>query len=223
MSARSDPAGGQGGGPPGTRSVLLAYRLGDDEAERRLFERCRGLLVARARTHPRMRPVQHEYSPEDVAHEVLWRALSSGLLERFEHRGKGSLEAALQTVLERTLVDMGRRLTARKRGGGRRRVELTPTGGEAPGGIEVLSGQDTTPTSSARARELLELARRVLSDREHEAWHLLEVEGLDSVEAATRLGVSPSAVRGLLFRAQARLIRTLGDERPASALRSQEG
>jgi len=220
MNARSDDGPGKPGPFTWTQDVLERYRSGDGEAERQLFERCRSMLVRRAQSHPRLRAIRHEFSAEDAAHEVLWRALSSGMLERFEHRGKGSLDAALLLVLDRTLVDMGRRLAARKRGGGHSRVLEPRPDGESTSGLERLPANDVTPTADARARELVEIAERELSPREFRVWHLIEIAGLDSNEVGQRLGITASAVRGLLFRAQARLVRTLGTERPGPGLRS---
>jgi hypothetical protein len=71
---------GASGQPTLTRELLERYRAGDFEAERELFERFRGELLARTRSHPRMRPIAREVTPEDVVQEVFWRVLSGGLL-----------------------------------------------------------------------------------------------------------------------------------------------
>jgi RNA polymerase sigma factor (sigma-70 family) len=156
-----------------------------------------------------MRPIARHVSAEDVVQEVLWRALSSGLLREFEDNGSGSLERVLSVILDRTLVDFGRRHGTQKRGGGSGTLSL-----DQESASESVQGprpglQETTPTSSARSNEILELCKRSLEPREWQAWELVEFGGLDSNEAAARLGVSASAVRGLILRARAKLVRAL--------------
>jgi len=158
-----------------------------------------------------MRAIEREVAAEDVVQEVFWRALASGMLRRFEDRGHGSLEAALCRILERTMIDVARRMRAEKRGGSHARLELG-TKDENHDGIDRLPSADTTPTGSVRARELVELAGRVLDVREIQVWELIQLEGLDSVEVGERLGISASAVRGVLFRAQSKLVRAIGGE-----------
>jgi DNA-directed RNA polymerase specialized sigma24 family protein len=142
-----------------------------------------------------------------------------GALKDFEDRGRGSLQAALLTVLDCTLVDLGRRAKARKRGGDAARVSIDES---ADGAVlaSSLASADTTPTSRARERDLAEIARRVLEPRELEVWTLVARCGLDSTEAARQLRTTDSAVRGLLKRARAKLIRALDRERPGDDSRS---
>lgn len=205
--------------PTLTRDLLARYLAGDFEAEAKLFERYRAALVQKAVRHPRMRAVAREVAAEDVVQEVMWRVLSSRMLGAFEDRGRGSLEAALETVLERTLVDMGRRFGASKRGGDRVKGSLDAPELDGRKRSESLPADQTTPTSNARSNELVELCRRVLEPREREAWELVELRGFDSNEAAVKLGTSGAAIRGLLLRARGKLVRALG-ERGGGELRS---
>src|SRR5262245_22188671 len=87
------------GGPPPTRAQLAAWLAGDAEAARALFSRHRDELLARAQSHRLMRRLKGHVTAEDMVAEVFLRALSSGLLQRFEVRGKGSLMGGLYTVL----------------------------------------------------------------------------------------------------------------------------
>lgn len=204
------------GAPPTRTGVLLArYLTGDRAAGERLFSRFRATLLARARAHPLMRPLAGDCSPEDVVHEVFWRALASGLLRDFEDRGHGSLEAALAKVLDNTLVDLARRRSAQKRGGGCARVEPRSDGRDV---LERVASDDTSPTAKARSAELVTIARAALAPREFEVWQAIELDGADSVELAERLGTSSSAVRGVLRRALAKLMAEL--ERRRTDLRS---
>jgi RNA polymerase sigma factor (sigma-70 family) len=212
---------------PPTRDLLDRYRAGDAAAELALFERLRTQLLAKASAHPRLRTLRRHVSAEDAVHEVSWRALSSGLLTRFEDRGPGSLEAALLTILDRTLVDMGRRHGARKRGGDAlvhsldASKEFSGDSSVARTMAEALPDSATTPSVRARSNELLANCRQILSPREFEAWKLVECLEQDSVDAGRRMGVSDSSVRGLVKRAKAKLVSALGCERERDATRSR--
>jgi RNA polymerase sigma factor (sigma-70 family) len=203
----ADDQPGDDSRPTLTKQLLARYLAGDFAAEERLFARFRATLLERARRHPRMRPIARAHEPDDVVNEVFGRALASGMLRQFEDRGHGSLEAALGKVLDNTLVDLARRMNAEKRGGTISRVE--PGQVRAPTSLEHVAADDTTPTSRARSRELLELARQQLDAREFEIWSRIELDGATSVELGERLCLSSSAVRGILFRAQRKLLEAL--------------
>lgn len=204
--------------PTLTKELLAAYLGGDRDAEIRLFARAHGALIQRARRHPHMRAVSHTCMPEDVVQEVFRRALASGLLRSFEDRGRGSLDSLLEKVLDNTLVDIARREGSLKRGGARPPVALEPQG--ARDDVRQLAADETTPTSAARSRELLEWARSQLEPREFELWRAVELDGRTSVELAAAVNSTPSAVRGVVFRAQRKLISAM--ERSGLGLRSHE-
>ena len=197
-----------------TREQVADYLAGDPIASRELFERHREVLLRRTRGHGSMRALRHATAPEDIVDEVFLRALSSGFLERFEDRGRGSLGRALFTILDRTLADACRRYGSLKRqaNAGTLSLDGEDAGGRIPDHASRLASEDPTPTSAARAAELIELCERLLDVREWEFWRLAEVEGLDSPDIARRCGVSDSAVRGVLFRARAKLVRALREE-----------
>ena len=197
-----------------TREQVADYLAGDPIAARELFERHREVLLRRTRGHCSMRALRHETSPDDVVDEVFLRALSSGFLERFEDRGRGSLRRALFTILDRTLADACRRHGSLKRqaNAGALSLDGEEAGGLIPDLASRLASEDPTPTSAARAAELIEFCERLLDPREWEFWRLSEVEGLDGPDIARRCGVSDSAVRGVLFRARAKLVRALREE-----------
>ncbi len=205
--------------PTLTKELLALYLRGDGAAEVSLFERFRSALVERARRHPRMRPLQRACTPEDVAQEVFRRALASGLLRTFEDRGRGSLDAALAKVLDNTLVDMARRELSLKRGGAQERVELDARGED--GRARQLASDDTTPTGRACSRDLVAWVQGVLDAREFELWRAIEVEGRNAAEVAQAIGATSSAVRGVLFRAQRKLMAAM--ERSRLDLRSGDG
>jgi RNA polymerase sigma factor (sigma-70 family) len=202
--------------PTLTKELLALYLRGDTSAERRLFERSRSALVERARRHPRMRAAARTCSPEDVVQEVFRRALVSGMLRSFEDRGRGSLDAALTKVLDNTLVDIARREGSLKRGGAQPAVALEAQ--DATRAFRQVAGDETTPTNQASSRDLLEWVRTHLEPREFEIWKAVDVEKRSSAEVAQAIGSTSSAVRGVVFRAQRKLITAM--ERSNSGLRS---
>jgi RNA polymerase sigma factor (sigma-70 family) len=193
-----------------TRELLARYRAGDLRAERRLFERFRDVLLTRARANSLFRTHARHVSSEDVVQEVFWRAVSSGLLQRFEDRGSGSLERALVVILERTLVDTARRLGAQKRAAEGQAVELDQLAHQdRRGGERSLISPEATPTSRARAAELIQECRALLDDAEWDVWRMVELDGLAQVEVAGLTGSTLATVRCTLFRAREKLIRNL--------------
>lgn len=150
-------------------------------------------------------------TPEDLVDEVFLRVLSSGFLRRFEDQGQGSLAKALAAILDDMAVDAYRRFGAAKRGGAAalHSYDQHAEVDETHGGAATIASRESTPTSDARASELLELCRTVLEPREWEVWRLFELEGLDSAAVAQRLGTSDAAVRGIFRRSRLRILRAL--------------
>jgi DNA-directed RNA polymerase specialized sigma24 family protein len=157
-----------------------------------------------------MRGLEAHTTSEDVVAEVFARALAGGFFERFADRGRGSLERAMTSILERTLADGYRRLGAHRRG-----LSLALRAGGAPSRSrhepDHIPATDATPTSSARAAELLDLCRKTLDEEEWEVWRATEILGLDSLAIAGHIGKSASAARSILHRARMKLLRVLAD------------
>lgn len=198
--------------PTRTRVLLERYLAGDRESESRLFDRHRSELLARARRASWMPGIVRHTTPEDLVQETFVRALSSGMLRRFEDRGAGSLGRALEKVLGNVAVDVSRRHGSLKRGSGRFGLSLDADAGpdsELAREVPDLASAGTTPTAAARGRELVDLCRELLPPREWEVWYASEVERLDSVEVAARVQASPAAVRGVLHRARKRVLGEL--------------
>jgi RNA polymerase sigma factor (sigma-70 family) len=157
-----------------------------------------------------MRVIRSRATEDDVVSEVWLRFYSSGSFERFDDRGPGSLRRYLSVILDRAMIDMVRRAKAGKREGGSANVSLEECAeGRDPRAGPQVESKDPTPTSGARASELGDLCKAVLDDREYETWRLIEVEGRLASEVAEALGVTPAAVRGVLFRARFKLISTM--------------
>ncbi len=202
-----------------TRELLERLLAGDLDAERRLFEAHRERLLAGARRHSLFRRLRSLVSADDVVQEVLWRSLSSRLLSRFEDRGRGSLDSLLDTVLDRTLVDMARRSNAQKRGGLHTSFRIDTVESNDHPALAGMEARTATPSSDLRAADLLRFCRDHLEEEEWTIWHAVEIEGLDTSLVGEERGISASAIRARLFRARQKLIRALeaefGRDRPA--------
>jgi RNA polymerase sigma factor (sigma-70 family) len=197
-----------------THDRLARYLTGDHEAERRLFEAQRAELSRRASSSSWMAGLSAHVTPEDLVDEVFLRVLESGLLRSFHDPRPGALADLLGTVLEGVATDAYRRAQALKRGGGTpiRSLDGHGKAGDTTGDGLAVASREPTPTSDARASELVQLCRTVLEPREWEVWRLIEQEGLHSSTVARRLGTSDAAVRGLFRRARLRILRVLAKE-----------
>lgn len=193
--------------PTLTRELLARYLAGDLEAERRLFERYRPHLLQRVRAHRNYRALSRRFEPEDMVHEVFLRALSRGTFDTFEDRGQGSLGKLLETILQNTLVDFGRRGSALKRGESSAPSSLEGTS-ESEGGWSPRS-PEPTPTSNARHKDLIDFCRLTLNEREWTVWEMHKMRGLTDVEVGEALGETPSTVRSVVSRAKQKLAQAL--------------
>ena len=115
----------------------------------------------------------------------------------------------LFTILDRVLADVYRRHGARKRPGRLAQGKGHAEESDEPEESDRLLSLEPTPTSSVRAKELIELCREHLDEREWQVWSLTEVDGLDSPAIASRMDISDAAVRGVLRRARKKLLEVL--------------
>ena len=194
--------------PTATGVVLRRALAGEGASQSKLFTRLRRVLLRDAQAHPLSRRVKSRFAAEDVVAEVWLRCFTSGVLERFEDHGPGSLRGLLRTILDRTLHDMARRMNSAKRA---EPAAASPAEG-GPRSIDravVEPSRDPTPSSDARAAELRTLVEAILDDREREIWRWSHEEELDSSEIAARLGTTSETVRGVLFRARRKLAARL--------------
>jgi len=185
---------------------VARWQGGDEGAFGDLHRRFAPLLEKRVSFH-HLWPLLHGVQVGDVVQEV-WLAVSSAR-DDFTPSGTGSFYAWVGKIADNTVIELFRRQTARKRGGGKPGEPLTEASDERvvtrPGGPTA-----ETPTSCARVSELHDLAREVLSDRQLLAWDLVEMRGYSRDEAGLALGCSASAVRGLLKRARTVMVIRLG-------------
>lgn len=188
-----------------THELLSRYLSGKIQAGTRLFEKLGAEMRAQLSRHPKWRYLRAYTCSEDVVQEVFARVFASGLLHKVEDRGRGSAAVLFATILDRTLVDhLRRRGAAKRRDVGAPQTQRI----QEPGATtwqSTLADDGTTPTENACARDLIEFCRRHLSAREWAAWEAVEIRGLSAEEAARIEGTNASAVRGVLFRARARI------------------
>lgn len=193
--------------PVRTRHLLERALAGDRACESRLFGELSIVLRHEARAHRLMPLLRRSASEEDVVNEAWVRFYSARAYERFEDRGPGSLRRFLVVIVDRVLHDWLRRASAGKRiaGGEALSLESLADGGDSRE-IGVAQSREPTPTKSVRDGELLALVREALDERERLVWERIEVEQRSSIEVAHELGISDSAVRGVIHRARAKLI-----------------
>jgi RNA polymerase sigma factor (sigma-70 family) len=193
-----------------TSDQLARYLTGDRDVEQKLFDAQRDGLLKRTSGSAWMAGLSAHFTPEDLVDEVFLRVLRSGFLRSFDDARPGALADALGAILDGVAVDSYRRIQALKRGGGRavpHYDEHRETGGT---GLQpMVPSREPTPTSNARASEVLDLCQALLGPREWEVWRLIEQEGLDSTEVARRLETTDAAVRGIFRRARLRVLRAL--------------
>ena len=175
-------------------ATVRKAREGDERAFRDLARQARPLVRrwALARTGD-------PDAAEDVAQRVLLRLHRH--LEGFE--GRASFTTWLYRVTANAAADVaGER--------DRRSDHLAELAERRDSGGEAAEERGGAPEDRIHARRLTELVRTYvdeLSDRQREAFDLMELQGLSAAEAADRMGVSPATARVHLHRAR-RTVRT---------------
>ncbi|TWT45081.1 RNA polymerase sigma factor SigX [Phycisphaerae bacterium RAS1] len=113
-------------------------------------------------------------------------------------------------VAEHRMLDMIKGLRARKRGGKRRAIDVSPKGDDQAtiNLLEMLSVHSRTPSRSVARREDVSLVQSALASLEtdyRECLTLRYVEGLGIEEIAERVGKTSGAARMLCHRGLQRL------------------
>jgi RNA polymerase sigma factor (sigma-70 family) len=193
--------------PTPTAAQLQRWRAGDDSAFAALHDRFAPLLRARVRRNPAWSIVQARLQLDDVLQEI-WMRATPAVRRRFADFGSGSLLAFLGTIADRAVVSLARTFHARKRGQRVERVRVTDF--EVDAGVQPGHSPPESPTSRARLREIVRIAREELGEREFEAWDLVELQHYSPEEVGLAMGCTASAVRGLLLRSRSKLVSRLG-------------
>jgi len=206
--ARAHGQGADGGGAKAgfaapasvSRELVTRIQAGDRAAWEELFARYHDqlLLAARLRLGPGLR---RHLSSEDVFQSVALEAFRA--LERFEHRGPGSLEQWLRTLVSNKIRDRADTYGAGKRAGD---VPLDDAL------ADTLAAEPAPGYRDGQRYERLERALAELEPQQRELVLLRKLEGCSSQEAAARLGLSDDAARKAYSRALARLATRVGGE-----------
>ena len=193
-----------------TARVLQGLREGDREAARNLQERYGPPLLGHARRLV-CRLDLPGLASEDIVQETWLSAFEHRAIPRFKRRHPGSLFSWLRIIQSRKCLDHLRKARAlRGEASVSQRSLDKASGGETLG--QQVPSSDTTPTSRARYQEYLALCKRTLTEREWEAWRMVEIEDRTDTEAAPLLGTTPSAVRSLVHRSKLKLLKELDED-----------
>ena len=188
---------------------VARWQAGDETAFEILHRRFAPLILMRVRRNRLWPMLKPKFQPDDVVQEI-WARVVPATKQSFTPSGPGSFLAFLGKITERTLVDLLRTASAMKRGAGEK---AHPLDTQCERHSQRLPGLSTpeTPTSRARVSELEEVALKTLSEREFEAWELVEMQDYSAAEAGLAMECSDSAVRSLLLRGRAKLVLAVGE------------
>lgn len=187
--------------------TVAAAKGGDRHAYDTLFARNLPALAAYLRARVGGDLAQRE-SVSDLAQSVCREVLQD--MSQLEFANEESFRAYLFLQASRKVVDRYRYHTMAMRSPDRE--QPMPTTLNAPELLGPLA-QIVTPSRAAGAREELgrvEQALQQLPDNQREAVLLSRIAGIGYPEIARQLGISESAVRGLVARGLARLAALLG-------------
>jgi RNA polymerase sigma-70 factor (ECF subfamily) len=167
------------------------------------------MLLARAQLarHPQL-----DLEASDLVHE----AFAEACRDRKQFHGSTDAErfAWLRKILHHTFLDEYDRRRAGKRDLARQALEADLTGSFA-GLDELLADQQTSPSERAvRNEDLTRLAEALeqLPPDQREVVTLKHLVGLTLEQISERLGCTPAAVAGLLYRGRISLRKRLAQE-----------
>lgn len=180
----------------------------DDAAFDVLYRRFYNPLCSYVRLHRTFSLLQaHGWSFEDIAQEC-WARFYPVARERLIDPEHGEFLKLLKSTSGREMIDLTRRATRDKRGGGIATADLADTPDVEANLVPGLPTPET-PTGAARYSDFKVLAKAVLLEQEYDVWQRVDLDGRTPSEVATELGVSGPKIRGLLFRSRAKLARHL--------------
>lgn len=150
-------------------------------------------------------------SEDDVMQQTYADAFRS--IRRFKPRGEGSFAKWLVSLARCNARDAIKMLQAEKRGGSRRRIEVTNTNESMCALYEQLATSGTSPSqhaARAEATSALSQAIQGLQPTYHQVVQMYDLEGRPMDEVAQVLKRSPGAVYMLRARAHDQLREELG-------------
>ena len=153
-------------------------------------------------------------SADDIMQDI-WIAAFRG---RQAVRGNDPrrLNAWLNTIADRKVLDAIRTARTLRRGGGREQVKRSVERTSLAELVSIVGSPSRSPSGQASAREAsvaVRVALGSLRDRNREAISLRYLRGLPVAEVAQRMNTTENAVRGLVFRGLHEMRQQLGHAR----------
>ena len=189
-----------------TEFHLERWKGGDEAAFAAIESQLTPRLRVRIQQNPAWPLLERQFEIDDVLQDF-WTHAVPAARKTFKHLGPGSLLGFLGEILDRKIVDLVRRMTAKKRGRGV--VDRLATGFDAPDRGSFGRSAPETPTGNARFSELVERARALLTPDEFDLWYRIEIQSQSSHEVAASAGRTSSAVRSTLMRSRAKIAAAL--------------
>ncbi len=184
---------------PNEGNITRLARLwseGDEEAFERLIELVYGDLRRIAHSHVRRVDGRETFNTTALVHEAY---LKLAAVEDAEWKGRAQFFAFCSKAMRRILIDYARERGARKRGGGRVQVPLTPEMAAVDKELtEVLALDEALTKLEARDPRMAKIAECRFFG------------GLSVPETAEAISVSPRTVEREWSRARAYLVHLLG-------------
>lgn len=203
-----------------TNALLVAAKLGDDEAVGQLLDRHRASV--RRLVELRLdRKVQRRVDVSDVVQEVMFEA--SGRLDRYLQDPAMAFHLWIRQIAWDRIIDTYRRhRVSAKRNMDREQPMSVPMGGDQSSIqlIAQLRDPAMTPATAATQAELsrnVEAAIHRLADQDREVILMRHFEHLSNLEIAEVLGLNPPAASMRYLRALRRLRQLLQDADPSGA------
>ncbi len=192
-----------------TQRLVNGHLRGDPGASEQLARQIELVVLAALPRQRQWRRLRRRYDPQEVVDELWLRLLHGKVLEKFEWQHKGSLWNEIRTILDRLLVDMNRRMSTVKAGGG---VDPLPLEARDPDEARIPhpTARDVTPSVFACSVETREKVQAGLDPRDREVFQL-RYDGYTAAEIAAKLGRTRAAVRKVFGLIDRLLRRYQGD------------
>lgn len=153
---------------------------------------------------------QRHVSVDDVLQQSFAKAFQD--IKRFEYLGEGSVYAWLRRISERRLQDVLRGLGRKKRGGDRRRVDVSSSMSMVDL-FDMLSDGQPTASRVAKlheAEQAVHVALAELPEDYRQVIQLRFLQGLGLTETSSKMGKTEASVRALTDRAKKKLREAIG-------------
>ncbi len=191
---------------PSFAELMERLRQGDQDAAADIHRRYGDEVRRMARIRLRTARMRRLLESSDVLQMVMFSFFKRADRGEFQSRlqGPDELLKLLATMVRFKVIDQARRAHAERRGGGNDVIEIFESL-FAPAG-------EPSPSEQAVRKELIALARDVISDDEWELWQLRHGDKLEWEQIAQRLGGTADGQRKKHERIRQRLREQFGEE-----------